>query len=226
MRFVFLHVGNDSAPALLCKSILRCMPDAEIIQCTDSTSEKIPGVTEVVRFEGDTNNLMTFRLECFAGLNIEKSAIYIDTDILILDKIIPDELLGESEVALCERTFDRNNPINTKFRGMDLSEYNGKTLGEVYPIIACFTVTKSSQFWQDCKENLESLDKKFHFWYGDQEAMRNVVASKKYATAFLPESKVACLPEHATPSYSPIALHFKGAKRKPWMQDVASQLKL
>jgi hypothetical protein len=56
--------------------------------------------------------------------------------------------------------------------------------------------------------------------------MRNVVASQKYQSLFLPESKVACLPEHATPSYSPIALHFKGAKRKPWMQDVASQLKL
>ena len=226
MRFVFLHVGNDSAPALLCKSILRCMPDAEIIQCTDSTTEKIPGVTEVARFKGNTNNLMTFRLKCFASLNIEKSAIYIDTDILVLDKINPDELLGESEVALCERTFDRNSLINTKFRKMDLSEYAGKTSGEVYPIIACFTVTKSSQFWQDCKENLESLDKKFHFWYGDQEAMRNVVDSKKYVTTFLPESKVACLPEHATPSYSPIALHFKGAKRKSWMQDVASHLKL
>jgi hypothetical protein len=62
--------------------------------------------------------------------------------------------------------------------------------------------------------------------YGDQEAMRNVVASQKYQSSFLPESKVACLPEHATPTYAPIALHFKGAKRKPWMQDVASQLKL
>lgn len=224
MRFIFLHVGNDIAPTLLCKSILYYMPDAEIIQCTDYDSKKVDGVTKVVRFEGDITNLMTFRLACFANLNINKSAIYIDTDILILGKIDPDELLSNNEVALCARTFDREKKINTTIHGMDLSEYNGKTLAEVYPIIACFTITKDSRFWQDCKENLETLDKKFHFWYGDQEAMRNVTASEKYKTSFLPESKVACLPEHHTALYSPLALHFKGSKRKSWMQDIASKL--
>ena len=200
------------------------MPNAEIIQCSDYNSEKIEGVTEVVRFEGDIKNIMTFRLTCFAGLNLKKSAIYIDSDILLLQKIDPDELLGNNEIALCTRSFDQDKQINTNFNGMDLSEYKGKTLAEVYPIIACFTVTKDSKFWQDCKENLESLDKKFHFWYGDQEAMRNVVTSQNYKISFLPESKVACLPEYYTSDNSPIALHFKGSKRKSWMQDTASKL--
>lgn len=226
MRFVFFHVGNDISPSLLCKSILRQMPNAEIIQCSDNISKRIEGVTDIFRFDGDVNNLMTYRLQCFASLDIKKPTIYLDTDILVLNRIDPDELLGAEDVALCERVFDRNNFINTSLRGMDLSEYSGRTLGQVYPFVACFTITKSNSYWRDCYENLFFLDKKFHYWYGDQEAMRNVFKTQKYKTLLVPESKVACLPEHFSEKYAPLALHFKGEKRKKWMLDIASKLSL
>ncbi len=116
--------------------------------------------------------------------------------------------------------------MNTSFKGMDLAEYEGKTLGEVYPIIACFTVTRSPRFWQECLANLMQLDGKFHYWYGDQEAMRNVVRTDRFKVRYLPESKVACLPEYADPANLPLGLHFKGPARKEWMIPAFNQLLL
>ena len=55
---------------------------------------------------------------------------------------------------------------------MDLSEYFNMKIIDVYPILACFTITKSNVFWIKCFENLLQIDQKFHKWYGDQEAIK------------------------------------------------------
>jgi hypothetical protein len=216
---VFLQVGDDPNVELMVKSIKLLNPSAHIIQCSDLNTNKIYGVTEVFRLDSNFENLMTFRLEAFYKLKLTEPAIYMDTDMLVTDEIFTDQLLQDAEAALCHRSFGRNALINISFRNMDLSEYSNKTLSEVYPILACFTVTKSYKFWQDCYDNLLQLDKKFHWWYGDQEAMRNVVNSGKFTTRYLPESQVACLPEFLKTSSSPICLHFKGAQRKGLMLD-------
>lgn len=53
-----------------------------------------------------------------------------------------------------------------------LGAHENKTFGEVYPILAAFTVTRTFDFWAVCSERLLALDDKFHYWYGDQEAAR------------------------------------------------------
>lgn len=226
--FVFLHVGADvGAPTLLVQSIRALHADAEVIQCSDRLSPEIEGVDTVRRFDGDTTNLMTFRLQCFAGLERHLPALYVDTDMLCARPLNPAAILGSHDVGVCKREFDGGDLLNTRFKGMDLCEYEGKTLGDVYPYIACATVTAGSAFWRECMANLTGLHPKFHFWYGDQEAIRNVVNGGRFNTIALPESVYGCLPERqGSGPKAPRLLHFKGAARKPMMFDYARRLRI
>ena len=223
-NFVFLHVGADPYVELLVHSIRKTNPNARVIQCTDKLTEKVHGTTEIYRHNGDTSNLMTFRLEAFSALRLQEPAIYLDTDMIVLGEISPEAILKDSQVICCKRSFERDSPINTSFRGMDLSEYQHQTLAEVYPIIACFTITEDSSFWLECFEDLIKLDQKFHRWYGDQEAMRNVASSGKFRINYLPESHIACLPEFAQKDISPLCLHVNGGQRKVWMKEIFDEV--
>lgn len=221
--FVFLHVGPASGfPTLLVRSIRAIQPEAEIVQCTDATTLAVEGVNSVVRSVGDTSNLMIFRLQSFAALSAAKPALYLDTDMLCVSRIDPAFELGDGDVAVCHREFNCASPFNTGFAGLDLSEYSNMTLAEVYPYVACATVTRDNRFWAACLENLQTLASKFHYWYGDQEAIRNVIRTGRFNSKRLPESRFGCLPE-AQPSASeaPYLMHFKGAHRKPLMLEFA-----
>jgi len=225
MVFVFLQVGNDPNVELMVDSIKLSNPFSKIIQCSDLDTNKINGVSEVFRISSDTNNLMTFRLEAFAKLNINEPAIYLDSDMLVLKKINITDLLNGSEIALCQRSFGLNEVFNSSYGGMDLSEYFNMKIIDVYPILACFTITKSNLFWIKCFENLLQIDKKFHKWYGDQEAIKNILELKIFKYNLLKESQVACLPEYFQSNDLPLCLHFKGAKRKTLMNKAYSVLK-
>jgi len=96
---------------------------------------------------------------------------------------------------------------------------------DVYPILACFTITKSNVFWIKCFENLLQIDQKFHKWYGDQEAIKNVLKLEIFNCIFLKGSQVACLPEYFQSNALPICLHFKGGKRKALMNKAYTILK-
>jgi hypothetical protein len=216
--FVFLQVGEDPNANLMVQSINITNPNARIIQCSDERTKKIEGVSDIFRLDKDFADIMAFRTEAFSKLMLTEPAIYLDTDMLVLNEIFANKLLQDSEVALCERSFHRDLLINTPFRTMDLSEYSNKTLAEVYPILGCFTVTKSYKFWASCLDNLLTLDKKFHRWYGDQEALRNIALRGEFIVSYLPESLVACLPEFIQKNAPPICIHFKGAERKDLMR--------
>jgi hypothetical protein len=220
MKFVFLHVGKDANTQLFVDSIRFSNPGAHITQCSDYQTNRLNGVTEIFRIDSDVSNLMTFRLKCFSKLRLTEPAIYLDTDMLVLRRVVPMEILKSSQVACCERSFGRDDLINTTFRGMDLTEYKDRTLGEIYPIIACFTVTENFSFWATCLDELLRLDEKFHWWYGDQEAMRNITKSGKFRTIYIPEDEIACLPEYVKDNELPVCIHFKGAKRKALMMEV------
>ena len=109
---------------------------------------------------------------------------------------------------------------------MDLSEYKNMTLGDVYPFLGCFTVTKSSDFWKEAFNIQKSLDKKFHYWYGDQEALKIIQAKNMFNIDTVQESIFACLPEQIDELNLPNIIHFKGAARKNFMLDVSAQMGL
>ncbi len=225
MNFVFLQVGDDQRAQLFVRSIRRGVPQATVIQCTDAKTNAIDGVDRVFRHDGDAANLMTFRLEAFAQLGLKETGTYLDSDMLLLKAFDPNEALKECDVALCERIFGKDILINVGFKRMDWSEYLGKTFGQVYPYLACLTITRSNAFWIKCAQVLRELPPKFHIWYGDQEAIRNVANSdKSLKFAHLKESAYACLPEFVDGKKLPYLIHFKGKQRKRIMMDYAQRL--
>lgn len=224
MDFVFLHVGPDRTPIGLIESIHKIMPNSNVIQISDTNTKPLPNVDKFISIE-QTVDIMMFRLEAFSSYDPSGLTVYLDTDMLVVQPIEENDLLGTEDVALCKRVFDFDLPFNTSFVGLDLSEYKGKSLGEVYPYIACCTVTRSNDFWRSCVESLRLIDPKFQKWYGDQEAMKDVISRGDYKFRELPESVYACLPDRFNPNSMPPKLfHFKGAARKKMLKDFTKNL--
>jgi len=226
MKFVFLHVGNEIwAPTILVRSLRALHPNAEIIQCSDRISPEIADVSLVNRLDDDPSKLMTFRLKSFSRVEGDGPTWFLDTDMICTGELDPSSVLQESNVALCARHFSVNTVINAGFGSLDLSEYRGMKFGTIYPYLACTTLTNISEFWRDCLENLNQLHPKFHLWFGDQEAIRNVAQLPKYRVTQLPESVYACPPEFENPANPPKIIHYKG-NRKPLMQQRARRMGL
>ena len=221
--FVFFHVGDTFHPTLLTKSIKKFNPDSKIFYITDKKNKNIEGVTNTIRIDCNSDDLMTSRLLGFSELKLNTPAIYIDSDVLIT-KNIPNELFNQNEVYLCKRSFMINSIINTSFKNMDLSEYKNKTLGEIYPFIACFTYANNYKFWEECYNILINLNKKFHYWYGDQEALRIINDQKKFNIGYLNENLICSTPEMLNETSKVYSIHFKGPNRKKLMSTFAEKI--
>jgi hypothetical protein len=221
--FVFFHVGDTFYPTLLTKSIKKFNPDSKIFYITDKKNKNIEGVTNTIRIDCNTEDLMTSRLLGFSELRLNSPAIYIDSDVLI-SKNIPNELFNKNQIYLCKRSFMIDSIINISFKNMDLSEYKNKTLGEVYPFIACFTYASNYKFWEECYNILINLNKKFHYWYGDQEALRIVDSQKKFNTGYLNENLICSTPEMLSKPSEVYSIHFKGPNRKKLMPIFAEKI--
>lgn len=217
--FVFFHVGDDvSYPQKLVSSLRISNPTANIVMCTDKDTPEVLGVNRRVEDDVDRSKLMTERLRMYAAAKVDHPAIYLDTDMIVTQKVSPTEMIDANDIVLCQRSFERDVEFNPHQRGLDFSEYNGKTLMEVYPYLACTIVTKHHSVWGRALEILNAMDEKFHVWYGDQEALK-VLASELRAST-VDESDYGCLPEEMQADKNPKILHFKGFDRKYLLDDL------
>ncbi len=224
--YVFFHVGESiEQPTMLVKSILRVDPGAEIIHCSDTETPSVPAVTRRFELQGDRTRLMSFRLRAFSALALDRPAIHIDTDMLLLKRVLPGMLLAGRKGLFCRRFFNRDGAFNGRFGGMDFMEYDRLPLDTVYPVLACATVTPDARVWETLTSILEGLHPKFSVWYGDQEAMKKLIASApKEEFGFLSEAEFGCLPEQDGHARHATLLHFKGAQRKAVMTGFFSRL--
>ena len=203
---------------------MRYNPDANVIMCTDSTTPDVMGITERKEFVVDRENLMYSRMEAFAKLNFAEPALYIDTDMIFVGRVVVEDYLGrpyqpcDYDVVMCRRDFGREAIFNVEQRGIRFEEHEGKTIDEVYPYVACATATRNGDPWKEIYEMLKGMDQKYHKWYGDQEALREY--AKKYECGTIPESVVVCLPEFMEVHDAKI-IHYKGPDRKKLCEDVS-----
>jgi len=208
--FVFFHVGEDlTLPTSLVRSILAHNPGAEIVQVTDRDTPTIPGVTWSHAADVDRERLMLSRTSAWADLGLDEPALYLDTDMIVNGPISPVRALGEGLVAMCRRSYSRDAYFNPHQRGLDFSEYAGKTMDEVYPYVGCCTITLDAGVWADLTEMYYALPEKFWRWYGDQEVLREY--AKRHPVVDLPEEVWAGLPEFGG---HPLITHYKGARKK------------
>ena len=227
-QIAFFHVGLDTTnPIILCRSLRASNPSIPIIQCTDAATPAIEGADRVVRFDGDAERLMLFRTSAYARLAIDQPTLFLDTDMICLAALDLDALLSGAEIAVCRREYNRDMPLNPEAMGIDLSEYAGCLLGNVYPYIGCATACRNSGFWNACLDEMHRLPPKFHRWFGDQEALRNVVDARTDSIRWLAESIYACLADVETdPTTHPKICHFKGPERKQMMLTCAKTIGL
>jgi len=209
-NFVFFHVGDDTSyPQKLVKSLLRYNPNANVIMCTDKDTPDVMGITDRREFAVDRENLMFSRMRAFSQLRFAEPALYIDTDMIFVDRVVVGDILGDAEVVMCRREFQRDAIFNIEQRGMRFDEYEGKTLDEVYPFVGCVTATKNGAPWEIMLEMYDKLDPKFKKWYGDQEVLKLYAESEADT---MPESVYGCLPEHKHDGAK--IIHYKGPSRK------------
>lgn len=211
-------------PTIFARSVRRHNPGFDIIQVTDSASPRVEGVTEVVRLGAFTGQMMTFRLEGFASLKLAGRAWYFDTDMICGAPLTFAGAPTEGPVeAVCRRELQADWIFTHNFRGMDFREYTGKTMEQVYPYLACATLLEDSDFWSRCLENLRSLDPKFATWYGDQEAIRNVVKASGRPPRLLRETIYACLPECSEGVQGIQVMHYKGPRKGHMFQRAVAE---
>lgn len=196
--FVFFHVGDDwKMQDRLAKSIRKTMPDAHIIMLTDNDTP-IPDGVDYRIGKYDRTKLMTERLRAFSELRLNTPAMYIDSDMEMISPVNPAVHLGEKDIIMCSRTFNTDAIFNPYQRGLDFLEYKDKSIGEVYPYLACATIARDWTLWARLYDTLRLfMSEKFHIWYGDQEALRVCalgIDSEKFGT--IREEEFACLPEH------------------------------
>ena len=125
--FVFFHVGSDiQQPSMLAHSIRISNPEAIIIQCTDLNTASVPGVNEVHRTKCDSSKLMISRLEGFAKLNLKEPAIYLDTDMLVIKRINPNEIIKNRKKYTLNSDEGRHKFDSFKNNLKFIEEYNSR----------------------------------------------------------------------------------------------------
>ena len=210
---VFMHVGpNPELANLMARSFRRHNPDARIVQVSDVATPPVDCVNAVARFRTKHNNIMLFRMQCFARLPIEGPTWFLDTDMLCNRPLVFDAT-PTPQAAVCVREFFLDAPFNENFRGLDFSEYAGRQLGELFPYVGCATLLFEAGFWEACRERMEALDPKYHNWWGDQEAIKAVVQSRQFRVRGLPESVYGCLPEYEELARKAVICHYKGQRK-------------
>ncbi len=218
-HFAFFHVGQDiSGPQKMVKSILRYNPDAFIVMFTDDTTPDVMGITHRLESEVNREELCYHRIKAYAERAFDKPTLYLDTDMLVQGKIDVEELLGGGDTAFCRRHFQRDMFFNIEQRGLKFPEYEGKTIDQVYPYVACAVVSRKNGLWKSLLNIYDSLDPKFRKWYGDQEAMR--IYAERYPELIrdISESVYGCFPEEKHDGAK--IIHYKGGARKKLFEDV------
>jgi len=211
-NFVFMHIGKDiSVPQKMVKSLLRYNPDANVIMLTNKDTPDVMGITERCEYDLDPNEMTFSRVKAFALRNLDEPALYIDTDMIFVDRVVVGDILGDAEIVMCRREFQREAIFNIEQRGIRFDEYKDMTIDQVYPFVACATATKNGAPWIEMRVMLDGINRKYRKWYGDQEVLKRY--ANKHSCGVLLESIYGCLPEFMEVHDAKI-IHYKGPSRK------------
>jgi len=219
-HFAFFHIGQDTTgPQKMVKSILRHNPDAFITMYTDKDTPDVMGIS--ARIEGDYNrNEMNYsRIKAYSKNWFGPPPIlYLDTDMIVQGKIYVEDILQGGNVAFCRRSFQRDMFFNIEQNGVKYPEYEGKTIDQVYPYVACAVAARSNHIWKELLAIFDEIDPKFRHWYGDQEVMRIYAERHPEYIQDMPESVYGCLPEEDCKDAK--IVHYKGPNRKKQFEAV------
>ena len=223
INFYFFHVGGDvSLPKMLVGSIKISNPKSKIYQITDNDSPELEQLDGCFRFNGIKENIMKFRMETYASINIKKSenAIFLDTDMLVVKELNEKILFKENDIVFCQRQFNFNVPVNINYNNLDMVEFKNMKMGEAWPYLGCFLAIKNKNPIHIMNEMYDILDEKYKFWYGDQIILKKFASKFSEKITFVLENEYACVPDalfgnkNKSILKNVYILHFKGKQYK------------
>ena len=231
LRISFFHIGDNTDQAnMFCESVKKIFDQsAEIIQISDAKSRKAKGIDKIFRSsQFKKESIMLSRMIGYSQLlRLEpKPTVFFDTDMLIMKRF---RINFNGKPILCLRSYDKQKllkeyPYRTQStKTIRFPEHKGQLLGDLYPYVGCFYADTSDIFLNKAIKIYESLHKKYHFWFGDQIALREAAKNTNILT--IDESKIACDPsEYNGLQKEAIAIHFKGSKNKELMKDTFERI--
>lgn len=209
-----MHIGGDCAlPELMVRSARLAMPEAHIVQFSDTDTPAVAGADRVIRRAVSGDEMMIARLDHLAHFE-HREAVFLDTDIIVR-RDLREVFELPFDVALTRRygelTVAADDPFGRHFASGNLIDYMPYNAGVMF--------SRTQDFWVDCLRACEGMHPNFRRWYGDQMALKAVADRNYYAVFELAEARLNYSPEHARdwPDEA-LILHYKGA-RKAWMKD-------
>ena len=213
-----LHIQSEEDVSYFISSIKKNHPDANIVQCTDLKTPKIDGTNMILRENIDQNKIMEARIFLYSKLNFNTTSVFLDTDMLLVQKIPFKLFIDKADVFFLKRSFNLESKPPEMFRGQYYDGHVNGTLGKLYPYIGCLVIVNKNNFWKDCYNIYKKYNDNYKFWFGDQKALREIVSSENYKFAFLNESDFACPPAYIIKKRTPYIIHFKGKNYKTFIK--------
>lgn len=207
MRLGFYLADTRQEPYRMAESWVkrarRAMPDTEICQLTDETSQSVIGVDRVLR----QPKASSFTRTLAQAYQQPGDWLFADTDVVIqhdVREVFEDQ---QWQVALASRdgTFISQEEQASAF--MQMMPYN---TGVVF--------SRCPQFWDEVDDLIERLHEKHQRWYGMQLAVAELVKLNRYRVRVL-EPDFNYPPKAQDEDVSMRHLvHYKGP-RKRWLLD-------
>lgn len=221
LAFVFVDFGKAfyrGAVRLMVDSAKLTMPHATIVQLADKSTPTYPGVHGTARADVDctTETICKFKGQMFADWALRTASPTVLCDVDLIWNRSPEEIF--------ERPFD----VAVMWRR--------ETLLQPYNSGVIFTkpTPAAHEFWRAYAKCMLELPPSLAMWWGDQLALASLIGPSAPGNLLTRSgAKVLILdmaeiarapktqPEKPTDSY---AVHFKGLKRRSWIQPYAENL--
>lgn len=201
MNIAFLLVGRKRHARLasfMVSSLRKVMPDAQIIQQTDSVTKAIAGVDRVERLDWNGKQLMTYRLRHLS--NLKEPTLVLDVDIVVQRDVSEIEQV-EGDIVLTSRHAAKEE------------------LADAMPYNTGVMFVRNPTFFSDCWEWCKQASSEVQRWGGDQLAVAAVVKDGKFTVSTIPGRIYNFSPKRRGDKRLEQAaiVHYKGADRKRWM---------
>ena len=215
-NIAFVSIGDEShnCADLLVKSIKKTNSNCRIIQISNKEDRNISDIDEKIIFDFKSAIFMLNRLESQIVV-LEKfgPTIFLDTDMLVNKDLgaIFDRLLN-NDIVFTQRK--NNFYINDTFQNIKFPEFTNKKINEVMPYNAGFigvsNISISKKLLQLCLE----LPARFHYWYGDQVALKKIYDTKEFKISLLDSNYNYNVKDISNYDKKICVYHFKGRFKK------------
>jgi len=215
-NIAFVSIGDEShnCADLLVKSIKKTNSNCRIIQISNKEDRNISDIDEKIILDFKSAIFMLVRLESqIAVLEKFGPTIFLDTDMLVNKDLsaIFDKLLN-NDIVFTQRK--SNFYINDTFQNIKFPEFTNKTINEVMPYNAGFigvsNISISKKLLQLCLE----LPARFHYWYGDQVALKKIYDTKEFKISLLDSNYNYNVKDISDYDKNICIYHFKGRFKK------------